>query len=39
MKMFSWIIKDTTIDFLKLRRLGYVISAILLAASKASMAI
>ena len=39
MKMFSWIIKDTTIDFLKLRRLGYVISAILLAASIASMAI
>ena len=32
MKMFSWIIKDTTIDFLKFRRIGYVISAVLIAA-------
>ena len=39
MKMFSWIIKDTTIDFLKFRRIGYVISAVLIAASIASMAV
>ena len=39
MKMFSWIIKDTTIDFLKYRRIAYVISAVLIAASIASMVV
>ena len=39
MKIFSWIIKDTTIDFLKGRKIGYVISALLIAASIASIAI
>ncbi len=39
MKIFSWIIKDTTFDFLKLRKLGYVLSILLIAASVASMAI
>jgi len=39
MKIFSWIIKDTTIDFLKWRKIGYVISALLIAASIASIAI
>lgn len=37
MKIFSWIIKDTTIDFLKLRYIGYTISVLLIAASIASM--
>ena len=39
MKMFSWIIKDTTIHFLKFRRIGYAISIVLIAASIASMAV
>lgn len=39
MKIFSWIIKDTTIDFLKLRKLGYALSILLIVASIASMAI
>ncbi len=39
MKIFSWIIKDTTFDFLKLRKLGYTLSILLIAASVASMAI
>ena len=39
MKIFSWIIKDTTFDFLKLRKLGYALSILLIAASIASMAI
>ncbi len=37
MKIFSWIIKDTTIDFLKLRYIGYAFSVLLIAASVASM--
>lgn len=37
MKIFSWIIKDTTIDFLKLRYIGYALSVLLIAASVASM--
>ena len=37
MKIFSWIMKDTTIDFLKWRKLGYAISLILIAASIASI--
>ena len=37
MKIFSWIIKDTTIDFLKLRYIGYTLSVLLIAASVASM--
>ncbi len=39
MKIFSWIIKDTTIDFLKLRKLGYAISVLLIIASIVSIAI
>ena len=37
MKIFSWIIKDTTIDFLKWRKIGYVISLLLIAVSIASI--
>lgn len=37
MKIFSWIIKDTTIDFLKWRKIGYAISLLLIAASIASI--
>lgn len=37
MKIFSWIIKDTTFDFLKLRKLGYALSILLIAASIVSM--
>ena len=39
MKIFSWIIKDTTIDFLKLRKLGYAISVLLIIASIVSIAV
>lgn len=39
MKIFSWIIKDTTINFLKLRKLGYAISVLLIIASIVSIAI
>lgn len=39
MKIFSWIIKDTTIDFLKWRKLGYVISLLLIIASIASISL
>lgn len=39
MKIFSWIIKDTSIDFLGYRKLAYALSAILLAASIASVAV
>ena len=39
MKIFSWIIKDTTIDFLKLRYIGYALSVLLIAASVASIAV
>lgn len=38
MKIFSWIIKDTSFDFLKFRKIGYAISAFLIAASIISMA-
>lgn len=37
MKIFSWIIKDTTIDFLKLRYIGYTLSVLLIIASVASI--
>ena len=37
MKIFSWIIKDTKIDFLKWRKIGYAISLLLIAASIASI--
>lgn len=37
MKIFSWIIKDTKIDFLKWRKIGYTISLLLIAASIASI--
>ena len=39
MKIFSWITKDTTIDFLKARKLCYVLSLLLIAASIASIAV
>ena len=39
MKIFSWIIKDTSIDFLGFRKIAYAISAVLLAASIASVAV
>lgn len=39
MKIFSWIIKDTKIDFLKWRKIGYTISLLLIAASIASIAL
>ena len=39
MKIFSWIIKDTSIDFLGYRKLAYALSAVLLAASIASVAV
>lgn len=38
MKMFSWIIKDTSFDFLKLRKIGYAISVLLIALSVLSIA-
>ena len=39
MKIFSWIIKATSIDFLGYRKLAYALSAVLLAASIASVAV
>lgn len=39
MKIFSWIIKDTSIDFLKLRKIGYALSILLIAASIVSIAV
>lgn len=39
MKIFSWIIKDTSIDFLGFRKIAYAISAVLFAASIASVAV
>lgn len=39
MKIFSWIIKDTSIDFLGFRKIAYALSAVLFAASIASVAI
>lgn len=39
MKMFSWIIKDTSIDFLKGRKIGYMLSILLVAVSVACIAI
>ena len=39
MKIFSWIIKDTSIDFLFYCKLAYALSAVLLAASIASVAV
>ncbi len=39
MKIFSWIIKDTSIDFLGFRKIAYALSAVLLAASIASVAV
>ncbi len=39
MKIFSWIIKDTSIDFLGYRKLAYALSAVLFAASIASVAV
>lgn len=39
MKIFSWIIKDTSIDFLGFRKIAYAISAVLFAASITSVAV
>ncbi len=39
MKIFSWIIKDTSIDFLGFRKIAYALSAVLFAASIASVAV
>ena len=39
MKIFSWIIKDTTIDFLKWRKIGYAISLFLIIASVISITV
>lgn len=39
MKIFSWIIKDTTIDFLKARKLCYALSVLLIIGSIVSMAV
>ena len=39
MKIFSWIIKDTTIDFLRGRKIGYAISTLLILLSIASIII
>lgn len=39
MKIFSWIIKDTCIDFLGFRKIAYALSAVLFAASIASVAV
>lgn len=39
MKMFSWIIKDTSIDFLKVRKWTYALSVLLVIASFASVAL
>ena len=39
MRIFSWITKDTTFDFLKLRKLGYAISLALIIISVASIAL
>jgi preprotein translocase subunit SecF len=37
--MFSWVTKDTTIDFMKARKFTYALSAVLMILSIASMAI
>ncbi|MBP5215368.1 MAG: protein translocase subunit SecF [Alphaproteobacteria bacterium] len=39
MKIFSWIMKDTKIDFLKARKIAYVISCLLMVASVLSITI
>lgn len=39
MKIFSWIIKDTSIDFLKFRKIGYAFSVLLIVASIVSMTV
>lgn len=39
MRIFSWITKDTSIDFLKFRKIGYAISILLIAASVVSIAV
>ncbi len=39
MKIFSWIIKDTSIDFLGYRKIAYTITALLLIASVVSVAV
>ena len=39
MKIFSWIIKDTSIDFLGFRKLAYALTALMFALSIASIAV
>ena len=39
MKIFSWVTKDTTIDFMKARKLTYVLSIVMVVLSIASIAI
>ncbi len=39
MKIFKWVTKDTTIDFMKARKLTYTLSAVMIVLSIASMAI
>lgn len=39
MKIFSWIIKDTSIDFLGFRKLAYALTALMFALSVASIAV
>lgn len=39
MKMFSWIIKETNIDFLRGRKIAYALSALLIVASVVSIAV
>jgi len=39
MKIFSWIIKDTSFDFLKFRKIGYALSILLIAASVLSITV
>ena len=39
MKIFNWIIKDTDIDFLKFRKVGYVLSILLIITSVISISV
>lgn len=39
MKLFSWVTKDTTIDFMKGRKLGYVLSILMVVLSCACIAV
>ena len=39
MKLFSWVTKDTTIDFMRGRKLGYVLSILMVVLSCACIAV